>query len=99
MNDFGATPISGNLHMFELPMSHASGQLVVWSSTVDPWSFDCPSHCAGHRLSGGADGLGDLHPVVLFGVSGSGVAMEGAVLSLEPGNPSTLELHDWVYQV
>ena len=66
--------------MFQLPLSrHASGQLVVWSSAVDPWSFDCPSHRAGHRLSGSADGLGDLHPSELFGVSGYGVAMEGAV--------------------
>ena len=52
---------------------------MVWSSTVDPWSFDCPSHRAGHRLSGGADGLGDLHPSELFGVSDNGMAMEGAL--------------------
>lgn len=84
--------------MFQLPLSrHASGQLVVWSSAVDPWSFDCPSHRAGHRLSGGADGLGDLHPSEFFGVSGSGVAMEGAVLNITRTGIETLQ--NWMFMI
>lgn len=70
---------------------------MVWSSTVDPWSFDCPSHRAGHRLSGGADGLGDLHPSEFFGVSGSGVAMEGAVLNITRTGIETLQ--NWMFMV
>jgi hypothetical protein len=84
--------------MFQLPLSrHASGQLVVWSSAVDPWSFDCPSHRAGHRLPGGADGLGDLHPSEFFGVSGSGVAMEGAVLNITRTGIETLQ--NWMFMI
>ena len=86
------------VNMFQLPLSrHTSGQLVVWSSTVDPWSFDCPSHRAGHRLPGGADGLGDLHPSEFFGVSGSGVAMEGAVLNITRTGIETLQ--NWMFMV
>ena len=54
------------------------GQLVVWSSSVDQRTADRPAHRACYRLPSSADRVGDVHPAVLFGMSGFGMAMEGA---------------------
>ena len=51
---------------------------MVWSSSVDQRTADRPAHRACYRLPSSADRVGDVHPAVLFGMSGFGMAMEGA---------------------